>query len=399
MHQPLWPYSLVPSGFVVVTAVHDTAATTITVRSPKDFGVCSSCGTISRRVHSRYRRRVRDLPLSRRSVKLLVVARRFRCDAVLCGRQIFAERFADDDLAPWARRIARLDHIVHHLGLALGGRPAACFSQRLMLPVSKDTLLRMVRRRARVPSDRLNVIGIDDWARRRNHSYGTIVCDLERRRPVTLLPDREPATAAAWFEQHQEITVIARDRGGGYGEAASKALPHATQVADRWHLMENASRAFLDAVRKSMRQIRSAIGATTINPDLLTATERLQYEGYLRREEINPQFSPWPRTARRSSRLSFDWGTADNSCGGSSAANDMTSSARGKVRWTRIFPGSMPNGHQGAAMARSCGGVSRSRASAVRSGLSPSGPPGVGARKMLTSRTSSASRPPAPLLV
>jgi transposase len=125
---------------------------------------------------------------------------------VLCGRQIFAERFADDALAPRARRTARLDHIIHHLGLALGGRPAACFSQRLMLPVSKDTLLRMVRRRARVPSDRLNVIGIDDWARRRNHSYGTIV---------------------------------------------------------------------------------TAIGATTINPALLTAAERLQYEGYLRREEIN----------------------------------------------------------------------------------------------------------------
>ena len=51
--------------------------------------------------------------------------------------------------------------------------------------------------------------------------------------------------------------------------------------------MENASHAFLDAVRKSMRQIRSAIGAATINPALLTAAEKLQYEGYLRREETN----------------------------------------------------------------------------------------------------------------
>jgi len=51
--------------------------------------------------------------------------------------------------------------------------------------------------------------------------------------------------------------------------------------------MENASHAFLDAVRKSMRQIRAAIGAARINPDLLTAAERLQYEGYLRREESN----------------------------------------------------------------------------------------------------------------
>lgn len=51
--------------------------------------------------------------------------------------------------------------------------------------------------------------------------------------------------------------------------------------------MENASRAFLDAVRKSLRQIRTAIGATTVDPNLLTAAERLQYEGYLRREETN----------------------------------------------------------------------------------------------------------------
>jgi hypothetical protein len=103
----------------------------------------------------------------------------------LCGRQIFVERFASDVLAPSARRTGRLDCIVHHLGLALGGRPAASFARRLMLPVSNDTLLRVVRRRADVPAEPLNVIGIDDWAWRRNHRYGTIVCDLERRRPVS----------------------------------------------------------------------------------------------------------------------------------------------------------------------------------------------------------------------
>jgi transposase len=230
---------------------------------------------------------VTDLPLSGRTVQLIVIARRFRCDAVLCGRQIFTERFAEGVLAPSARRTARLDSIVHHLGLALGGRPAADFARRLMLPVSKDTLLRVVRRRHRPPADPLKVIGIDDWAWRRNHRYASIICNLERRRIVTLLPDREPATAQAWLATHPTIAIVARDRGGGYGEAAARALPHAVQVADRWHLMENASRAFLDAIRKSMRQIRSAIGATTINPKLLSAAERLQYEGYLRREETN----------------------------------------------------------------------------------------------------------------
>lgn len=81
--------------------------------------------------------------------------------------------------------------------------------------------------------------------------------------------------------------TVARDRGGGYGEAIAKALPHADQVADRWHLMENASRAFLDAVSKSMRHIRKTVGSTIIDPKLLTYAERLQYEGYLRRQETN----------------------------------------------------------------------------------------------------------------
>jgi transposase len=185
---------------------------------------------------------------------------------VLCGTQIFTERFPKSVLARSARRTSRLDCIVHHLGLALGGRPAANFAKRLMLPVSNDTLLRVMRRRACIPTHPLNVIGIDDWAWRRNHRYGSIICDLERRSIVTLLPDRGQATAKAWFTEHPKIKIIARDRGGGYGEAAAKALPNAVQVADRWHLMENASRAFLDAVRKSMRNIRGAIGATTINP-------------------------------------------------------------------------------------------------------------------------------------
>lgn len=161
------------------------------------------------------------------------------------------------------------------------------FAGRVMMPVSNDTLLCVVRRRGCPPFPAPNVIGIDDWAWRRNQRYGTIICDLERQRPITLLPDREPATAQAWLAGQAQIAVVARDRGGGYALAATKALPHATQLADRWHLMENANHAFLDAVRKSMRQVRAAVAPSTINPDLLTAAERIQYDGYLRREDTN----------------------------------------------------------------------------------------------------------------
>lgn len=279
--------ALVPQGFVADSIESDDAVVRIVVHSKTATSCCPGCGQMSERVHSRYRRRLSDLPLSGRTVQLLLMARRFYCDTVLCSRRIFTERFKHSVLAPWARRTARLDHLVHHLGIALGGRPAASFARRLMVPVSNDTLLRSVRRRGSPRFVPPAVIGIDDWAWRRNQRYGTIICDLERRKTIALLPDREPATTEAWLQSQQQISIIARDRGGGYSLAAAKALPRAVQVADRWHLMENASRAFLDAVRKSMRQIREALGATRIDPGLLTAAERLQYEGYVRREEAN----------------------------------------------------------------------------------------------------------------
>jgi transposase len=153
MHPSLRPSALIPSGLVVDQIHAEPQRVTITVHSAHRSGVCPSCGTISSRVHSHYLRRVADLPLAGRPVQFLIRARRFRCDAVRCGRRIFTKRFAPDVIARHARRTARLESIAHHLGLALGGRPATRLARRLMLPVSRDTLLRIVRRHARLPSD------------------------------------------------------------------------------------------------------------------------------------------------------------------------------------------------------------------------------------------------------
>ena len=277
--------ALVPPGLTTDSVSDLGVMTTITVRSMAGSGTCPDCGEAAERVHSRYTRILGDLPLSGRSAQLKLLVRRFRCDRTSCARRIFSERL--EAAAPWARRTARLDELVHHLGLALGGRPAASFARRLQLPVSNDTLLRVVRRRGAPTFAPPRVIGIDDWAWKRNHRYGTLICDLERQRTIALLPDREPTTAQAWLSSQPQIEIVTRDRGGAYALAAARALPDAIQVADRWHLMENASQAFLAATRGCMRQIRAALDAVTVDPRLLTAAEKLQYEGYLRREDVN----------------------------------------------------------------------------------------------------------------
>jgi transposase len=276
---------LSPAGLLIDDVENGPDCILITAQCRAAAGTCPDCGRQSERVHSRYERRLLDLPSHGRAVQLRVAGRRFRCVERSCRRRIFAEPLDDAVAGRSARRTSRLETIIHHLGVALGGRPAAALARRLMLPVSKDTLLRVVRRHAARDRSPLCVIGIDDWAWKRGQRYGSIICDLERRRIVDLLPDREPGTVETWLSRHPEIAVISRDRGGGYGRAAARAAPQAVQVADRWHLMENASAAFLEAVRRSMRPIRQALGSAVIDPALLTCAERLQHDGYLRRQE------------------------------------------------------------------------------------------------------------------
>ncbi len=131
------------------------------------------------------------------------------------------------------------------------------------------------------------MVGIDDWAWRKGRSYGTIICDLEDHRVLALLADRDVENVEAWLARHPEVAVVARDRGGTYARAAARALPDATQVADRWHLMANASAAFLEAVRRAMKPLREALGSDTIDPDLLTSMERRQLASAKRRDAIN----------------------------------------------------------------------------------------------------------------
>ena len=167
------------AGLLVEQVSLDGDRVLVIARSSRSSAPCPCCGHRSYRFHSRYCRRLADLPAHGRRVELQVTVRRLRCDHTACARRIFAERL-DPGAAARSRRTERLDGIVHHLGYALGGRPAQAVARRLLLPVSKETLLRTVRRRApAVPVPR--AIGIDDWAWRKGHRYGTLICDLERR--------------------------------------------------------------------------------------------------------------------------------------------------------------------------------------------------------------------------
>jgi transposase len=110
------------------------------------------------------------------------------------------------------------------------------------------------------------VLGIDDWEWRKGHRYGTILCDLEKRKVIDLLPDRGSATVVRWLRQHPGTEIVSRDRGGIYAEATRKAAPGAVQVADRWHLLRNLSEALKNALDPHHRLLAQAARASRSCP-------------------------------------------------------------------------------------------------------------------------------------
>ncbi len=267
----LWPTEV---GLAIDTIGIGMNNLIVTAHGTQKTASCPACGAESARMNGSYHRHPADLPCGGYTIKFDLTVPRFFCDNEACERCTFAGTFP-----PWvsryARRTERLIEQQREVGFAVSAQQGARLLLQLGMATSPDTLIRLVRDAPESPLETPRVLGVDDWAKRKGQTYGTILVDLEQHRVVDLLAERSAESLAQWLQEHPGVEIICRDRGTEYAEGASLGAPEATQIADRFHLLQN----LIDAVKRMFAERPSVLrDAAHQVADEMQATENPETE-------------------------------------------------------------------------------------------------------------------------
>lgn len=217
---------------------------------------CPCCGKLSRRVHSNYKRHLKDLPSTGCEVYIVFHMRKFRCNNDKCKQRIFSEQHLSLT-QKYSRRTSRTTEFLKKLLVETSSRKGEYLTHISSIKQSSSTCLRIVKS-IQIPDDKnLTTIGIDDWAYRKGLSYGTIIVNALDHRPVELLKSRTKKDVIEWLKDHDSVMHVTRDRASSYSSAISIAAPKAIQIADKFHIIKNLGDHITDEIRQQYQTIKS----------------------------------------------------------------------------------------------------------------------------------------------
>ncbi len=200
------------------------------------------CGYETRASYDASIRRWRHLDLGACRLLLEAEIRRLHCRR--CGR-------VRTEQVPWARPGARHTRDFEDVVAFLAQRVDKTTITRL-LRCSWEAVARIV---SRVVADHIDDsrleglyrIGVDEIFYRKPHRFLTVVADHDREGAVVWAAEGRSALGAFYdelgAERAQRLQAVSLDLGGSYAQATTKAVPHAIQCVDPFHVVAMANKA------------------------------------------------------------------------------------------------------------------------------------------------------------
>jgi len=244
--------SFYPKEVTINQVIENNDGITILLKSITHSHSCPKCGHTTKSYHSTYKRAIQDLPILGESVYLDVTAYRYYCENTSCDQKVFTEELSGFT-GKYRRMTSRLEDFIITLALNTSCEGTARICKQMNIKVSGDTVIKILLRNAQLIDPKCgDFIGVDDWAYRKGHTYGTIICDGDTHKPIALLDGRDGSALKEWLKNNQHIKIITRDRASSYAKAIVEALPQAMQIADRFHLHQNLLKAIKDALGREV---------------------------------------------------------------------------------------------------------------------------------------------------
>ncbi|GAB6169343.1 hypothetical protein JCM1393_18030 [Clostridium carnis] len=241
----------------ITNILEDTKVIKISLKSQSNNCICPKCNIISNKYHGTYIRKVQDLPILGKQVLLEINSYEYKCKNIDCSNKTIVESF-DGFISYYSRMTERLSDFLCTLALETSCEGAARIAKNMNIKVSGDTIIKILLKK--YDEMKINTcsstVGIDDFAFKKNHNYGTIIVDEKTHKPIAILDGRDGKTLSTWLKDNKHLKVVTRDRASSYAKVIEQELPSAMQIADRFHIHQN----LLQAIKKALyKEIPSTI--------------------------------------------------------------------------------------------------------------------------------------------
>jgi transposase len=245
-----------PGLRILKQSVREDGTIEVHVISPTESETCPHCGEISGKIHDTRIRMKRDIAIRSHQVEIMLHKRRFRCpdcqrtftepDAA-CGRLRRTTKQFRDHLAyqAYKRPIA---HIAQEA--QVGPRFVhECLVEYVEGIFAKNN--RTLEEMGPLPTPRF--LGIDEFARRKGHCYDTILCNLEHRKVLEVCEGRTHEDVIKMLKRLDNpsyVEAVSMDMSGSFRGSVREVLPHATIVADHFHVNQHVEKAFKKVLQR-----------------------------------------------------------------------------------------------------------------------------------------------------